>query len=149
MRECQLCVHFLSKALKIKLPCLNIYLNDVGASTGVNQEGAGRKRIEKRKSQLQQGERCPHLEGRATGLSSLWLACQGRAPKTPPTFSEDGALALPLPCLCVPGCPWLNLAVDSGACWALGVPIEPIHSCRNYLLNARCVHRSLQLVRTG
>jgi hypothetical protein len=25
MRECQLCVHFLSKALKIKLPCLNIY----------------------------------------------------------------------------------------------------------------------------
>lgn len=25
MRECRLCVHFLSKALKIKLPCLNIY----------------------------------------------------------------------------------------------------------------------------
>lgn len=25
MRECQLCVRFLSKALKIKLPCLNIY----------------------------------------------------------------------------------------------------------------------------
>lgn len=24
-RQCQLCVHFLSKALKIKLPCLNIY----------------------------------------------------------------------------------------------------------------------------
>ena len=113
------------------------------------RQGAGRKRVEKRKSQLQQGEHCHHLEGRATGLPSLWLACQGRAQKTPLTSSEDGGLALPLPCLCMPGCPWLNLAAGSGACWAVGVPIEPIHSCRNYLLNARCVHRSLQLVRTG
>lgn len=48
-----------------------------------------------------------------------------------------GRLAFPLPYLHVSGCPWLNLAASSGAYWAVGVPVESVHSCHNYLLNAR------------
>ena len=102
-----------------------------------------------RESPPETGGKCRHRGGE--GPPACPPSCP--PPSRPPgprrsTEKATGAsTALPggrgcaLPCLPAPGCPWLNLTAGSLDC---GVSIEPMHSCRNYFLNARCVRRGLQ-----
>lgn len=92
---------------------------------------------------LKQGKVLSLRWGRAPGLSPLPSAAAPeehrkghRRLHSPPRRTGPA-----LPCLRAPGCPWLNLTAGSLGC---GVSIEPMHSCRNYFLNARCVRRGLQ-----
>lgn len=97
---------------------------------------------------MREGERVPLKRGKCCHCggerpcacpppSAAILKESTERPLAPPQPSpEDGASPCPAR---APGCPWLNF---DGRLKAVGSSIEPMHSCHNYFLNARCVRRA-------
>lgn len=96
--------------------------------------------MEKERVPLKRGKCCRRGGERPQACPPLSFAAPKEHRKGA-SIALPGGRGLALPCLRAPGCPWLNLTAGSLGC---GVSIEPMHSCHNYFLNARCVRRGLQ-----